>query len=85
MESHPLRVRGLKPWRRQDACGSVRVASFTGAWIETEVVQEAVSDEVVASFTGAWIETKPHCKHSNLFASHPLRVRGLKLYVQELY
>ena len=83
--SHPLRVRGLKQIINRFCITENKVASFTGAWIETEVVQEAVSDEVVASFTGAWIETKPHCKHSNLFASHPLRVRGLKLYVQELY
>ena len=35
MESHPLRVRGLK--RQQTATEAIRqaVASFTGAWIET--------------------------------------------------
>ena len=36
MESHPLRVRGLKP-RVQLTEGVLIVASFTGAWIETEI------------------------------------------------
>ena len=34
MESHPLRVRGLKPHSRIKA-SILGVASFTGAWIET--------------------------------------------------
>ena len=33
------------------------VAPFTGAWIETLGLKEALSVEVVAPFTGAWIET----------------------------
>ena len=36
MESHPLRMRGLK--RRRDAVDRIGcVASFTDAWIETSV------------------------------------------------
>ena len=56
MESHPLRMRGLKPTARSTR-NSGCVASFTDAWIET-VVPKAVVDKVyVASFTDAWIET----------------------------
>ena len=37
------------------------VASFTGAWIETEDVFVVAVAVGVASFTGAWIETQmPH-------------------------
>ena len=34
-----------------------KVASFTGAWIETQIINEEYIDTFVASFTGAWIET----------------------------
>ena len=57
MESHPLRVRGLK----QSSHGKYRdkslVASFTGAWIETILQFSFLLHYAVASFTGAWIET----------------------------
>ena len=33
------------------------VASFTDAWIETNVASAAMPSSVVASFTDAWIET----------------------------
>ena len=36
-ESHPLRVRGLKPSERDFTADPEKVASFTGAWIETSV------------------------------------------------
>ena len=36
MESHPLRVRGLKPIHPKQDDSEQRVASFTGAWIETQ-------------------------------------------------
>ena len=36
MESHPLRVRGLKPDRFNRSWTLINVASFTGAWIETQ-------------------------------------------------
>ena len=35
-ESHPLRVRGLKHGNHCELDQGVIVASFTGAWIETE-------------------------------------------------
>ena len=56
------------------------VASFTGAWIETALINQVYEKERVASFTGAWIETKKHKAGFPTKASHPLRVRGLKLY-----
>ena len=34
----------------------------------------------VASFTGAWIETRSYPKDRPPIKSHPLRVRGLKLF-----
>ena len=38
----------------------MRVASFTGAWIETISGIKSVNAICVASFTGAWIETSKH-------------------------
>ena len=48
-----------------------RVASFTDAWIETELECEEFARRVVASFTDAWIETKSRilsaCFRSRIF------------------
>jgi len=38
----------------------MKVASFTDAWIETEVIVKIVRVWNVASFTDAWIETPNH-------------------------
>ena len=62
MESHPLRVRGLKLKIIQAANIENGVASFTGAWIETPPNQYPGPGIFVASFTGAWIETTLHNK-----------------------
>ena len=35
----------------------MKVAPFTGAWIETNYLQYFVDKNIVAPFTGAWIET----------------------------
>ena len=56
------------------------VASFTGAWIETGGTTTKPRVNKVASFTGAWIETFLVCEAQNTLPSHPLRVRGLKLF-----
>ena len=58
------------------------VASFTGAWIETGTNDHRRDRISVASFTGAWIETFKIDNNMRLDMSHPLRVRGLKLYYQ---
>ena len=55
------------------------VASFTGAWIETSTRYMSTPALLVASFTGAWIETRQRSLSPSSKASHPLRVRGLKL------
>ncbi len=36
---------------------SMVVAPFTGAWIETRIVDSRMISAPVAPFTGAWIET----------------------------
>ena len=80
MESHPLRVRGLKQRAIHSQCQDGGVASFTGAWIETLSNLIYYDWCCVASFTGAWIETSLIRQPANLSLSHPLRVRGLKLF-----
>ena len=67
MESHPLRVRGLKLKRRPYLPRLNQVASFTGAWIETGAGLIIGRKYLVASFTGAWIETE----------EYPGQIRGL--------
>ena len=56
MESHPLRMRGLKPLEIK-LKKLLYVASFTDAWIETEQGSPFFGNRAVASFTDAWIET----------------------------
>jgi len=36
-----------------------KVAPFTGAWIEIEIVRRGIRLVAVAPFTGAWIEITP--------------------------
>ena len=57
--SHPSRVRGLKPAEANMNSGFLRVAPFTGAWIETASASLEHQQGIVAPFTGAWIETGP--------------------------
>ena len=78
-KSHPLRVRGLKHYKSIDKHEKAKVASFTGAWIETPISDGYEVRPWVASFTGAWIETSPSLSPYQTDKSHPLRVRGLKL------
>ena len=58
VESHPLRMRGLKLTKRSLRVVLMSVASFTDAWIETSVVIHLLYVFLVASFTDAWIETE---------------------------
>ena len=55
------------------------VASFTDAWIETNVAPAAMPSSVVASFTDAWIETGIKMLENIARGSHLLQMRGLKL------
>ena len=56
MESHLLQMRGLKPPTVPNV-NIGNVASFTDAWIETEINDINEHVNLVASFTDAWIET----------------------------
>ena len=55
--SHPIRVRGLKLVINKVLMIGIFVASYTGAWIETNLKTKCTIGKVVASYTGAWIET----------------------------
>ena len=57
MESHLLQMRGLKPQIISRLETPFSVASFTDAWIETEINDINEHVNLVASFTDAWIET----------------------------
>ena len=68
-------------WNRFNANGAIRryVASFTDAWIETEICFITYSRFLVASFTDAWIETIGAGRRQKRAMSHLLQMRGLKL------
>ena len=57
MESHALRVRGLKPAHTLLFRGLDGVARSTRAWIETKNGYKPIGDILVARSTRAWIET----------------------------
>ena len=48
------------------------------------VINKAFHKHGVASFTGAWIETKTRKCTGHKSTSHPLRVRGLKLWTRKM-
>jgi len=76
--SHPMRVRGLKlctGW----LCANAAVAPHAGAWIETTIYDDISCLASVAPHAGAWIETLRYVLRCRYKASHPMRVRGLKL------
>ena len=78
-ESHPVRVRGLKPFADTKIGFSTRVAPRAGAWIETIQRIAAEMAAKVAPRAGAWIETCEIIEDVSGATSHPVRVRGLKL------
>jgi len=55
--SHLLQMRGLKLQSFVVVSNEAYVASFTDAWIETEIGIHSRRVTCVASFTDAWIET----------------------------
>ena len=57
MESHLLQMRGLKLLLPIGTEYPHNVASFTDAWIETNLDKQISLQTQVASFTDAWIET----------------------------
>ena len=72
-------VRGLKQVMLGHASLSTTVAPYVGAWIETKVNVYIHNDILVAPYVGAWIETFKAGPVCNIFESHPMWVRGLKL------
>ena len=78
--SHLLQMRGLKHNSRGVIIGTLIVASFTDAWIETYLKSKEYETVRVASFTDAWIETKPNFLILLAARSHLLQMRGLKPY-----
>ena len=59
------------------------VASYVGAWIETLNTNSANAGITVASYVGAWIETVLQINPEVNSKSHPMWVRGLKLYTHQ--
>ena len=57
---------------------SKEVAPRVGAWIETEFGSPSYASFKVAPRVGAWIETNNSDYKSQIEASHPVWVRGLK-------
>ena len=84
MESHLLQMRGLKLKRRR-ACiiRRLAVASFTDAWIETEVIQRlyVFLPSHLLQMRGLKL-INPEARKKAL-ESHLLQMRGLKLSISE--
>ena len=80
LSSHPIRVRGLKLVLSCILLHPYLVAPYTGAWIETTFREYILSKVKVAPYTGAWIETFVCARARARARSHPIRVRGLKLF-----
>ena len=59
-------------------------ASITDAWIETTLCQHCAVSQWFASITDAWIETLGFQQPQTYAASHPSRMRGLKLLMYAL-
>ena len=49
-------MRGLKFKDRAVVCGQIKVAPYTGAWIEIVPYVRDRRPHIVAPYTGAWIE-----------------------------
>ena len=60
------------------AGGGLRVAPFTGAWIEITGARGYKYLKLVAPFTGAWIEIEWSYRPGPVHWSLPSRERGLK-------
>ena len=80
--SHPMRVRGLKQNDIMRQSLPEKVAPHAGAWIETNLYSYDTLLSYVAPHAGAWIETTMSIlSQLHPCVSHPMRVRGLKLYL----
>ena len=73
-------VRGLKLKSTSLRRTGEKVAPYVGAWIETVVSETMRMTIIVAPYVGAWIETPACIGQLRLKMSHPMWVRGLKLF-----
>ena len=73
-------VRGLKLTDLTLDVSNRLVAPYVGAWIETYNQISKIMHYFVAPYVGAWIETLSHPYLFAFAASHPMWVRGLKLF-----
>ena len=55
--SHLTQVCGLKRGCSGDIKSAIKVAPYTGVWIETYKLALKRPDLIVAPYTGVWIET----------------------------
>ena len=80
MQSHPMRVRGLKHVDIIRRNTKTTVAPHAGAWIETKMDTEELN-ALKESHPMRVRGLKPHSSNvylNSLPPSHPMRVRGLK-------
>ena len=80
MESHLLRMRGLKLLMMVEACFSGGVASFTDAWIETVSFKYESLGSMSHLLRMRGLKPIHRFYHKTKRLSHLLRMRGLKLY-----
>ena len=78
-------MRGLKLLKYHLKTHCQFVASFTDAWIETQVASDWLPSPGVASFTDAWIETGTGGGALLNAGSHLLQMRGLKQEESQSY
>ena len=79
IESHPVRMCGLKHGREDRLSAHRDVTSCTDVWIETQLKEQKKEGRCVTSCTDVWIETAPYsfpCQGHR--GSHPVRMCGLK-------
>ncbi len=69
--SRPIRACGLKQCINLRALSQLRVAPYTGVWIETVITRPQRVSYAVAPYTGVWIETHHHRSSSYLRAVAP--------------
>ena len=74
-------VRGLKQLILVTHHIFANVAPYVGAWIETDPAPDKDDKTNVAPYVGAWIETYYPITLNLSRQSHPMWVRGLKLYL----
>ena len=77
--SHPIRVRGLKLWVRNNLTRNFMSHPIRVRGLKQQICKPYRYTDNVAPYTGAWIETCQPLLLLTWQPSHPIRVRGLKL------